>query len=188
MLARIHLYLTLPLRFNLVSLNWTVKVYLLNNLLFIEPNGFNAITNSSSFSAPAPVQSRQSKLNNSKSLSSEQLSFIEPNGFNTGTNPSLFNTPSSSTSFMPPNSTNNTAPANIFAQMKSGNFATDNDNNQNVNLGLHSGTFLSGCTSLHWLTLAHRAARSDPCMESRLYRLPTLTRIYMPLCHNHIII
>jgi hypothetical protein len=37
---------------------------------------------------------------------------------------------------MPPNGTNNTSPANIFAQMKSGNFATENDNNHNMN---HSG-------------------------------------------------
>jgi hypothetical protein len=78
---------------------------------------------------------------NSKGLSSEQLSFIEPNGFNANTNPSLFNIPNGSTSFVPPN-TNNTSPANIFAQMKSGNFATDNDNN-NVGLGPHSGMFFA---------------------------------------------
>jgi len=40
---------------------------------------------------------------------------------------------------MPPNGTNNTSPANIFAQMKSGNFATDNDNNHNMGLGPYSG-------------------------------------------------
>ena len=104
--------------------------------------------NSSLFNTPPPVQSRQSKLN-SKGLSSEQLSFIEPNGFNANTNPSLFNTPNGSTSFMSPNSTNNTSPANIFAQMKSGNFATDNDNNHNIGFGPHSGTFFAGRTSVY---------------------------------------
>ena len=118
------------------------KIISSEQLSFTVPNGFNASTNPSLFNAPPPVQSRQSKLN-TKCLFSEQLSPIEPNGFNANTNPSLFNTPSSSTSFIPPNSTNNTAPANIFAQMKSGSFATDNDNNQNVNLGPHSGTFFS---------------------------------------------
>jgi len=80
-----------------------------------QPNGFNASTNSSIFNTPPPFQS-------------------QPNGFNASTNPSLFNNPNGSASFMPPNSTNNTSPANIFTQMKSGNFATDNDNNHNMGL------------------------------------------------------
>src|SRR5271155_381022 len=86
----------------------------------------------------------------SKSLLSEQLPFIEPTGFNASANSSLFSTPNGPTSFMPPpTSTNNTSPANVFAQMKSGTFANDNDNNHNVGLGPHSGTFLVRYTFLH---------------------------------------
>jgi len=63
----------------------------------------------------------------------------QPTGFNASTNSSLFNTSNGPTSFMPPNGTNNTSPANVFAQMKSGIFATDNDNNHNMGLGPHTG-------------------------------------------------
>ncbi|KAF9481963.1 hypothetical protein BDN70DRAFT_829987 [Pholiota conissans] len=116
------------------------------------PNGFNP--------SPQPLMSQPTGAFGAFGSVQQQSPFQNQNGggfgggpiqsqmtgFNPPLGPSIFGPGPASPPPLPSNPSNNTSPANIFAQMKSGTFANDNDNTHGSNPGLNGQTPVWGQT------------------------------------------